>query len=355
MASVSFPARPKQIREIYFDYAAGGPMLSSVFVAMRPHLTNRFANPSGLHALSQRERVSVEESRSLIADVLHATPDTVIFTSGGTESINMAILGAARAYAQKKKTGKRRGHIITTAIEHAAGMAPVRYLEVSGFDVTYLPVDSNGFVSVNDIKTHLRSDTFLVSVMYANNEIGAIQPISDIGREILAWRKKQNSIFPLFHSDACQAIGFLPVDVEKCHADLLSFNGSKIGGPKGIGVLYKRRGVVLEPLLFGGGQEFGLRSGTEHVAGIVGMAKALTHAAASRATEAKRLAALSVYFWKGIHHSIPNVKLNGPALFENNTMRGKRKESGMARLPNNVHVSFPGLEGEALVLYLERY
>jgi len=278
----------------------------------------------------------MSKARRNIAEVLHTLPDSIIFTSGGTESDNLAIFGIANKHSEKGK------HIITTKIEHHAVIHPMELLEKQGFEITYLESDETGQVDIKELVKAIRPDTILVSLMYANNEIGVILPIADIGREILKWRKKNNTIYPFFHSDACQAAGVLEMDVEKLHVDLLSFNGSKIYGPKGIGVLYKRRGTNIQPMVYGGEQEMKMRAGTENVPGIVGISKALERMQENKGKENKRLTELRDYFWKQIQEKITKVILNGP-------------EMGEDRLPNNLNISILDVEGEALLLYLDEY
>lgn len=312
------------------DFAAATPLDPRVFAAMRPYLVREFANPSGLSSASVRVRKAIDTSRELIAILMGTQPDTILFTSGGTESCNMGIFGVA----------KRPGHIVTTVVEHHAVLEPIKKLEKEGWEVTYVPVDEYGYVSVDHVSKALRRNTVLVSIMYANNEVGTIQPIADIGREILKWRKANHTPYPYFHTDACQAAGFLDLFVDRLHVDLLSANGSKIYGPKGIGFLYKRRGVPLEPSTYGGGQEMGLRGGTENVAGIVGMAKAMEVARKLRNKEIKKLTDLRDYFEKEIIKKIPDVAINGA--MEN-------------LLPNSLSVTIHGVEAEALILYLDSY
>ena len=218
-------------------------------------------------------------------------------------------------------------------------------MEREGVAVTYLTPDNTGLISPRQVREALRETTVLVSLMYANNEIGSIQPIDLIGKELLKWRKTQNSPYPFFHSDASQATNYLSLDVEKLHVDLMSFNAAKMYGPKGVGVLFKRRGVACEPVLFGGGQEHGLRSGTEYVSGIVGLGEALNIAFKKKEDEVSRLRSLQTYFWNEVQKNISDVRLHGPGL----------GEETLGRLPNNLSISFLGAEGEALVLYLDRY
>ena len=341
---MTFPTKPSQKRLVYLDHAAATPLDPKVFEVMKPYFGGAFGNPSSLYKLGREARRTVENARQEIGVVLDTQPDTLIFTSGGTEANTLALAGAARhAFA----TNRHARHIVTTQTEHHAVLEICHQLEREGFDVTYLPVDEEGFVTVKQVHDALREDTILVSIMYANNEIGTVQPIEDIGREILKWRKahggsKEKVSYPYFHVDACQAPQYLELDVEKLHVDLMSLNGSKIYGPKGVGLLYRRREVALDPIVHGGGQEFGLRSGTENVPGIVGLAAALTLRRQEVQKERESMICLAEYAWKRILKEIPDCKLNGP-------------EIGERRLANNLNIIFSGVEAEALVLYLDEY
>ena len=341
--------RLKQARSVYLDHAAATPLDPRVMAAMRPWLTRNCANPSALYAPAVEARAAIEEARKNVADVLFAQPDTIIFTSGGTESVNLALQGVTRKHENKKT----RKHIVSTVVEHTAVSQTLKEFEKQGLQVTYLQVDREGRIDLEDFKKALRKDTILVSVQYANNEVGTIQPIAEIGREILKWRKAHRTAYnlynsttlqpPFFHTDACQAAAYLDLNVEKLHVDLMSLNGSKIYGPKGVGVLYKRRGVDIEPLMYGGGQEFGLRSGTENVPGILGFAKALELAEKWRNEEIKKLRGLRDYFWRRLQKSVAGVKLNGPPL----------GNSEFCRLPNNLNLQIAGIDAEAMIIYLD--
>ncbi len=331
------PPKPKKIPHIYLDHAATTPTDPKVVKAMLPYFTKYYGNPSSLHSLGVVASNAIQTARRTIADILHTEPYSIFFTSGATESINTAILGTARAHH------KHGNHIITSRVEHPAALEALRVLENEGFEVTYLPVDTDGQLSLTSLKKALKKETILVSLMYANNEIGTIYPLADIGRMILKHRKENKTVFPYFHTDASQATTTLLLDVEKLHVDLLSFNGSKLYGPKGIGVLYKRKHTTLTPLLYGGGQEMHLRSGTEHVPGIVGIATALALAEKHKSKEVRRLADLQQYFWYQLQQHIPSILYNGPGL-----------QSGQ-RLVNNVNVLIPGVDAEALIIYLNAY
>lgn len=300
---------------------------------MLPYLDLQFGNPSSFHSAGKHVKDAVDAAREQIASVLHVRSDEVIFTSGGTESDNLAILGYAR------KNRAHGMHLITTTIEHHAVLEAVQHLErKEGFEVTYLEPDANGLITADQVEAALTDQTILVSVMYANNEIGTILPIAEIGNRIQKWREINKRPMVRFHTDACQASEYLELDVEKLHVDMLTLNGSKMYGPKGIGLLYVKRGIKLQPLQFGGSQERMLRPGTEHVAGIIGMATALEIAQAEREEESQRLTLLRDRLIEGIQRVIPKTRLNGhPTL----------------RLPNNVNISIMDIEGEALILYLD--
>ena len=323
---------------VYLDHAATTYIDERVKQAMEPFWIKEFTNPSSLYAPALKVKGFLSEARKKVAKILQALPDNIIFTSGGTESNNLAIFGIARKYQNQGK------HIVTSKIEHQAVLRCCEQLEKEGFTVTYLEPDSEGFISPKKVLSAITPETILVTIMYANNEIGTIEPIVEIGKEILKWRKEKNTVFPYFHTDACQAAGALELAVEKLHVDLLTFNGSKIYGPKGVGVLYKRRGVEIQPLFFGGGQEMGQRSGTENISGIIGLTKALELVQDNRLAENKRLFNLRNYFWEQVQTKINKVKLNGPKL-----------EDELLRLPNNLNFSILDVEGEALLLYLDNY
>lgn len=325
-------------REVYLDHAATTPIHPAVREAMLMYLGEKFGNPSSFHSVGKTVKDDVDEARERIAKILHVRPDEILFTSGGTESDNLAILGFAR---KNQAEGK---HLITTKIEHHAVLESMMHLEKKeGFEVTYLEPDRDGLVSIEQVEGALREDTILVSVMYANNEIGTIQPIAQIGNMIQKYRlRPPTSDFrrPIFHTDACQAPEYLDLDVEKLHVDMLTLNGSKMYGPKGIGLLYVKRGIKLEPLQFGGSQERALRPGTENVAGITGMATALELAQAEREHESGRLIPLRDRLIEGIRSQIPKTRLNGHPT---------------NRLSNNVNISIMDIEGEALILYLDAH
>ncbi len=308
---------------LYLDHASTTPVDLLVLKAMQPYFSKIFANPSSIHAAGREAKKAVDKSRHIIAAIIGCFPEEIIFTGGGTESINLALKGIAFT--------KGKGHLITSQIEHPAVLDTCKYLESKGFKVAYLPVDKFGLVSPSDLKKALRQDTILISIMYANNEIGTLGPITEIGR--IAQQYK----IP-FHTDACQA-GSLELDVEKLKVDLMTLNGSKIYGPKGVGILYKKKEMPIEPLHHGGGQEYELRSGTENVAGIVGFAKALELIQHDKIKENKRIQLLRDYFIAEVLTRIPDTLLNGHP---------------SKRLPANAHFSFAGVEAESVVKHLSQ-
>ncbi len=312
---------------IYMDNAATTKMTPAVIQAMLLCMEDIWYNPSSLYAPAQRAAEALRDARVRIAACLNASPDEIIFTSGGSEADNQALLSAAQAGAQ---AGKR--HIISTAIEHHAVLHTLEKLEREGYKVELLDVNSNGVVSVAQLERAIREDTCLVTVMYANNEIGSIQPISEIGT--ICWEKGVT-----FHTDAVQAAGHLPVDVKVQNIDLLSLSAHKFHGPKGIGALYARSGIPMTRLIEGGDQEQGRRAGTENVPAIMGMAAALEEACAHMAENTQKMSALRNRLIAGLSQ-IPDAVLNGDP--EN-------------RLPGNVNFSFEGIEGESLVLLLDQH
>lgn len=320
------------MKEIYLDYAATTPLDPRVREAMEPYWDEEFGNPSSLHPLGARAKEAIERARKSIASILHARPDEIIFTGSGTEAANLALFGVLRP--------RKTGHIVLTPIEHHAVLEPARALGEEGYVVTFVSVDEYGLVLPEDVFRALKKDTLCVAVIYAHNEIGTVEPIADIGAGIKRF-KKENGISPndppYFFTDACQAAGYLSLNVEKLRVDMLAFNASKIYGPKGVGALWVRKGISLAPIIFGGGQERGLRAGTENVAGIVGFACALEIADKEREKESARVSALRDYFIGELKKNFPESRIHGHLT---------------ERLANNVSVSFQDIEGDALVLYL---
>ena len=311
-------------RIVYADHAATTALSDTALKAMLPYFNQSYGNPSSLYSFAQQAKSDLEAARAQVAACLNAQPEEIYFTSCGSESDNWALRGVAE---QKKDKGR---HIITSAIEHHAILHTARYLEKQGFEVTYLPVDGQGRVDPAAVKAALRPDTILISIMTANNEIGTIEPIAEIGAIA-----REAGV--LFHTDAVQAVGHIPVDVQAWKVDLLSQSGHKFRGPRGMGALYVRKGVRLPPLMFGGGQEKGRRAGTENVAGAVGLAAALREATDGLAAESARLSALRDKLAAGLGR-IPYSRLTGDPV---------------NRLPGTASFVFEGVEGEALLLLLD--
>ncbi|MFA5633537.1 MAG: cysteine desulfurase NifS [Candidatus Dojkabacteria bacterium] len=311
---------------IYFDNAATTKISKEVLDEMMPYLTDMYGNPSSIYSLGQEAKDAVNLAREKVAQSLNCNIDEIFFTSSGTESNNWAIKGVA--FANQKK-GK---HIITTSIEHHAVLNTCKYLEKQGFEVTYLPVKKNGIIDTNTLRETIREDTILISIMYANNEIGSIQPIKEIG-DIA----KEKDIY--FHTDAVQAVGNINIDMNKLNIDLLTYSGHKINGPKGVGVLFIKQGTKINNLLHGGEQEKGKRAGTENVAGIVGLGKATELATKDIKEKSNYLKILREICIKGIMESIPDTMLNGDTV---------------QRLPGNINICFKYIEGESILLMLNQ-
>ncbi|MCY6484049.1 cysteine desulfurase NifS [Clostridium aestuarii] len=313
-------------KKIYMDYAATTYTRKEVLQEMLPYFNESYGNPSSLYTLSDLNKKVVNTSRNRVSKAINAKTDEIYFTAGGSEADNWAIKGVA--WANKHKGN----HIITTKIEHHAILNTCKFLENNGFEVTYLPVDEYGFISLEELKEAITDKTILVSIMFANNEIGAIQSIKQIG-EIC---NKRNV---LFHTDAVQAVTHVPIDVKDMNIDLLSMASHKFYGPKGVGALYIKHGVKIENLIHGGGQEKGKRASTENVPGIVGMGKAVELAISEMSHEGKRISELRDKLIKELTERISDTKINGPI--------------GEKRLPGNVNLSFVGIEGETLLLDLD--
>ena len=309
----------------YFDNAATTPVREEVLQEILPYFREYYGNASSIYSIAKESKKALEAARAKVAAAIGATPDEIYFTAGGSESDNMALRGVVNASKKEKK------HIITTKIEHHAILHTAEFLETKGVDVTYLNVDEFGKISLEELENAISPETVLISVMFANNEIGTIQPIAEIG-EIA----KKHGV--LFHTDAVQAVGHVPIDVEKLQVDLLSMSGHKLGAPKGIGAIYIRKGTRISPLIFGGAQEKKLRAGTENIAGIVGLGKAAELAVAEMEETTKKLIALRDKLIHGILESIPDSRLNGHPT---------------DRLPGNCNISFSYIEGESLLLLLD--
>lgn len=310
---------------IYMDHAATTYLKPEVLEEMKPYLTDYFGNPSSMYSISRENKKAIDKARQQAASSINAKIEEIYFTGGGSEGDNWAIKGAAMANRAKGR------HVITTSIEHHAVLHTCEYLKQNGFDITCLNVDSEGKINLYELEKAFRKDTVLVSIMFANNEIGTIQPIKDVGRLC-----RQHGV--LFHTDAVQAMGAVEIDVEDLNIDLLTMAAHKFYGPKGVGALYIRKGTKIDPYVHGGAQERGRRAGTENVAGIVGIGKAIEMAASNMEKESKRLEALRDELINGLLE-IEGSKLNGPW--------------GNDRLPGNVNVSFQGVEGEMLLMMLD--
>lgn len=313
------------MKRIYFDHSATTPVDEEVAKLMLEYMLEKFGNPSSIHSFGREVHKAVDEARNHVAALIGANANEIFFTSGGTEADNLALKGVALA------NRKKGNHIITTAIEHHAILHTCEYLEKQGFSITYLPVDEHARVKTEDVRDAITDQTILISIMFANNEVGTIQPIKEIS-EIA----KEKGIY--FHTDAVQAVGNYPIDVKELNLDLLTLSGHKFHGPKGIGALYVRRGVRIESVLQGGGQERSIRPGTENVPGIIGLGKAAEIAKRDMAKKVAHVTALRDKLTAGIRERISDIKLNGhPTL----------------RMPGNVNFSFSYVEGESLLLNLD--
>ena len=310
---------------IYMDNAATTPVKPEVLDAMLPYFTEKFGNPSSIYSISSENKKAITDAREVIAKTINTTPENIYFTAGGSESDNWALKATADAYASKGK------HIITTKIEHHAILHTCEYLETKGFEITYLDVDENGLVKLDELTAAIRPDTILISVMFANNEIGTIEPIAEIG-------KIAHEHGVLFHTDAVQAYTQVPIDVEAMNIDMMSTSGHKINGPKGIGFLYIRKGVKIKSFIHGGAQERHRRAGTENVTGIIGLAKAAEIATANMKERTAEEIKVRDHLIERIEKEIPYAKLNGDRV---------------KRLPNNVNFSFQFVEGESLLILLD--
>ena len=310
---------------IYFDNAATTPVRKEVYDEILPYFMQYYGNASSVYTIARESKKALEKAREQVAKALNADIDEIYFTAGGSESDNFALKGIAEAMGKKGK------HIITTQIEHHAILHTCEYLQQRGFEITYLPVDEYGKISLEELKNSIRKDTILISVMFANNEIGTIQPIKEIGAIA-----KQKGIY--FHTDAVQAVGHVKIDVKEMNIDLLSLSGHKICAPKGIGAIYIKKGVAINPLIHGGAQEKRRRAGTENIAGIVGLGKAIELANEEIEQNATKVSALRDKLINGILEKIPYSKLNGHPT---------------DRLPGNCNISFEFIEGESMLLLLD--
>lgn len=312
------------MKRVYFDYSAGSPVDSRVLEEMVPHMEKSYGNPSSQHSVGLESKNSIFEARKRVADLIGANPDEIVFTSGGTECNNFALKGVARRGKDKGK------HIITTAIEHMSILNTCKQLKKEGFEISHIPVDEYGIIDIEKLKEEIRPDTILISVMYANGEVGTIEPIREVGNIA-----KENEIY--LHTDGVAAVGKIPIDVSE-NIDLMSISSNDMYGPKGTGALYIRKGTKIQPIIHGGGQERGLRSGSENVANIVGMGKAAEIAKAEMESEGNRVSELRDKLIKSILEDIDYAYLNGHP--EN-------------RLPNNANIRFSYIEGESILLSLD--
>lgn len=315
---------------IYLDHAASTPVLQEIINEMIPYLGNLYGNPSSIHTYGIKSKIAVQIARRRVASLIGAKPSEIFFTSGGTESDNLALKGICKSI---RKSQNIKNHIITSSIEHDAILETCRYLEKDGFTVTYLNVDKNGIIDKTELKNHLTEKTALVSLMLANNEIGVIQPVKEFSETVHGFDKMIK-----FHSDAIQAVGKIPINVKELGLDSLSLSSHKINGPKGVGALYVREKVNFEPLIQGGGQELTIRSGTENVPGIVGFGKASEISMINLKDNSQYLYSLRDYLIKRINEEISGKMLNG---------------SLESRLPNNVNFTFLGINGEDLLIKLD--
>jgi len=317
--------------KIYLDYAATTPIDPKALKAMTPYLKKDFGNASSIHNFGQKALSAIDEARVSVADFLGCQPQEVYFTASATEANNLALQGVIKALAKENK----RPHIITSCIEHHAVSETVKHLQKQGAETTFVSVDKEGIISLSELKKAIKENTVLVSVIYANNEIGTIQPIAEIAKIL---KNRGRKIY--FHTDAVQAVNYLDCNVEKLGVDLLTLSSHKIYGPKGVGALYVKKGTPIEPLIFGGGHERGLRSGTENVPGIVGLGSAIKEIQNPKTKIHNiKIKQLRNKIIKQVPKLIPRVKLNG---------------SAVQRLPNNANFSFEGVEGEALVVALDQ-
>ena len=315
-------------KKVYFDYAASTPVDPGVLKSMMPYFGEKYGNAASIHSFGQEAQIAIDEARTKVANFFECSFSEIIFTGSATESINLAIRGAIKASWAAVKDKKT--HIVTSQIEHEAVLDTCRDLEKEGVEVTILPAGADGFVKPEDVKSALKENTAIVSIMYANNEIGTIQPIKEIGRIVKDFRSGRGGVYPLFHTDAVQAVNFLDCGAERLGVDLLSFSGQKIYGPKGVGGLYRKEGTSIKPIITGSGQEFGLRSGTSNVPLIVGLAQAV-----ALLPEMKKLAGqieqLRDRLIERVIKEIPGAKLNGS--LEN-------------RLPNNANLNFGAVKSK---------
>ncbi len=323
------------MKQVYLDNASSTPIDSGVLEKMYAYDRNFFANPSSLYNSGALAKKRLEEERTKLAQALQVKSAEVYFTSGGTESDVLALRGTVASY--KKSNPKKIPHIIVSSIEHAAVLETARALEAEGIEVTYIRPKKNGIVRALDFIEVIKPETVLISLMYINNEIGTLQPAGALGKLIREYREQNSTVYPLFHTDACQAVNFELITAPRLRADLISFNASKIYGPKGIGALYVAKGTLIESLITGGGQERGLRSGTESVSLVIGLVESFLLAQDKREEEVARLKEIQEFFFKQIEKLFPDVVVQGDRIL---------------RSPNNMSITVPRIQAEELVIRL---
>lgn len=331
-----FKNKKSNKKRIYMDYAATTPVDKDALKAMLPYFADNFGNASSIHKEGLMARNALDASRKKIADILNTRSEEIIFASGGTEANNLAIFGAISAFEESGIRPKDM-HAITSGIEHPSILEIFKMLEKKGLEVSYIEVDELGIINPKDVKNALKENTVLVSIMYVNNEIGTIQPIYEIAKIIRRRRKERKSEI-YFHTDASQAPLYLSIDIQKLGVDMMTLCGQKIYGPKGVGCLYKKKNIKLQSIIMGGGQEIGLRAGTENTPLIIGFSKALELAEQNREKESRRLVKLRNYFIEELNKKIPQAKLNG---------------SRESRAPNNINVYIPRIDGEFFTIVLD--
>lgn len=348
----------KKSKRVYLDNAGATPVGARAKRALLESLS-LYGNPSGIHKEGVEAGVLLDTARALSATVLNAHAYEIYFTGTGTESCNLAVLGTYLGATKNEERRTKNGipHIITSSIEHPSVLEPIHDLEKKGLvTVTYLPVYDNGIVKVKDVREAITENTILVSVMYANNEIGTIQPVKEIGRAIEEWKKENQRVhtsYPYFHIDACQAANYCNLDVVRLRAHLMTVNSSKVYGPKGVALLYKREGISITPVIDGGGQERGLRSGTENVASAYAFGIALTEAHEMSANESKRLRELRDYCKDKLEKTIPGIIFYGAWDEYQRTDNEERRMKNELRLPNNINCRVPGISSEEMILRLD--
>lgn len=358
MVSIFSQFLKKKSKRVYLDNAGATEICATAKGALFESLS-LYGNPSGIHKEGMEAGVLLDKARALCATVLNAHAYEIYFTGTGTESCNLSVLGTYLGATKNEERGTRNGtpHIITSSIEHPSVLEPIHDLEKKGFvTVTYLPAYDNGIVKVKDVREAITENTILVSVMYANNEIGTIQPVKEIGRAIEEWKKENHRVhtsYPYFHIDACQAANYCNLDVVRLRAHLMTVNSSKVYGPKGVALLYKREGISITPAIDGGGQERGLRSGTENVASAYAFGIALTEVHEMNANESKRLRELRDYCKDELEKTIPGIVFYGAWDEYQRTDNEERRMKNEFRLPNNINCRVPGISSEEMILRLD--